>query len=200
MTVFHLVRHGAHDLLGRTLVGRGAGVSLNAEGRRQADGLAARLAAKSPAAVMSSPRERARETAAPIARGARLNVLVTPELDEFDMGEWTGRSFVELDVDPLWRRFNRLRSITRPPGGELMIEVQSRVVALIERLHRTHADGHVVLVSHGDVIRAALLHCLAMPLDAVHRLEVGPGSSTTVLLREGEPIVLGLNEIAEGAG
>ena len=72
MTTFHLIRHGAHDLLGRVLTGRMPGVALNEAGRAQAAGLAAALAGGGIAAVVSSPLQRARETAAPIA--ARLGL------------------------------------------------------------------------------------------------------------------------------
>lgn len=197
MTVLHLVRHAAHDLLGRILVGRAPGVSLNGTGRRQADALAARFAALPIQSVLSSPRERARETAAPIARGHGLDVLVAPELDEVDCGSWTGWSFAALDPDPQWRQYNRLRSTTQTPDGEFMLEVQARAVRLAERLRLVSPRHQLVLVSHGDVIRAMLLHYLCMPIDAVHRLEVAPASITTLRLGDREPLLLRLNEPAE---
>jgi probable phosphoglycerate mutase len=197
MSVVHLVRHAAHDLQERVLVGRAPGVSLNDAGRRQAGWVSGRLAAAPIAGVLSSPRERARETAEPIARRRALGVVVAEELDELDCGEWTGRPFAELTGDPRWQRWNRLRSTTRIPGGELMIEVQARIIGFTERLRQTHPEAHLVLVSHGDVIRAALLHYLGMPLDAVHRLVIAPGSLTTLLLGEGEPQLLRLNEAAD---
>jgi probable phosphoglycerate mutase len=197
MSVVHLVRHAEHDFQGRVLVGRAPGVSLNEAGRRQAGWLSERLATAPVAGVLSSPRERARETAEPIARRRALGVVVAGELDELDCGEWTGRPFAELAHDPLWQRWNRLRSTTRVPGGELMLEVQARIIGFTERLRQAHPEAHLVLVSHGDVIRAALLHYLAMPLDAVHRLVIAPGSLTTLLLGEGEPQLLRLNEAAD---
>jgi probable phosphoglycerate mutase len=197
MSVVHLVRHAAHDLQHHVLVGRAPGVSLNEAGRRQAGWLSERLAAAPVAGVLSSPRERARETAEPIARRRALGVIVAEELDELDCGEWTGRPFAELAGDPRWQRWNRLRSTTRIPGGELMLEVQARIVQFTERLRQMHPEAHLVLVSHGDVVRAALLHYLGMPLDAVHRLMIAPGSLTTLLLGEGEPQLLRLNEAAD---
>jgi probable phosphoglycerate mutase len=198
MTVFFLIRHGAHDLLGRILVGRGS-VALNDEGRRQAQWLAERLAAERLTAVVSSPRERTRETAEPIARRQGLPVTLEPALDEIDAGEWTGRSFADLDRDPLWQRYNRLRSTTRIPAGEMMLEVQARVVDFMETMRQRAPEGRFALVSHGDVIRSALLLFLAMPADAVHRLTVDPGSLSVVMLGDGEPQVLEFNERAAPA-
>lgn len=181
-TTVLLIRHAEHRLQGRALVGRADGVGLSAEGRRQADGLAEWLVATPPAALYSGPLERARETAAPIAARLGLRVEIADELDEVDFGDWTGRTFGELEGGDLWRRFNAFRSGTRSPNGEHMLEVQARVVGLIERLRGRHPGGRVGLVSHGDVIRAALLYYLGAPLDLVHRIEVGPASLSVVAL------------------
>ena len=194
MTLFYLIRHGEHDLLGRELVGRRPGVRLNEKGRAQARRLADALAKRPLAAVLSSPLERARETAEPIAARHGRSVVLSPAIEEIDFGDWTGRSFGELDKDPHWQSFNCHRSSTTIPGGELLLEVQARVVRLIEDLSEEHPEGHLVLVSHGDVIRSALLHYLGMPLDFIHRLEVGPASLSTLMLSKGVPRVLALNE------
>jgi broad specificity phosphatase PhoE len=51
-------------------------------------------------------------------------------------------------------------------------------------LEREHPGPTVAAVSHGDVIRGVLLHCLGMPLDHIHRLEVAPASVSVVRLFE----------------
>jgi broad specificity phosphatase PhoE len=73
VTVFCFVRHGAYDLLNHALGGR-ADHSLNDAGRAQAEAVARGLAGRTIAAVVSSPVQRARETAAPI--GALLATTV----------------------------------------------------------------------------------------------------------------------------
>ncbi len=75
-----------------------------------------------------------------------------------------------------------------------MVEVQARALGLVERLRTRHPQGRMVLVSHGDVIRAVLLHLLGLGLDAVHRLEVVPASASTVAVGELGPCVLGVND------
>ncbi|MBF0305335.1 MAG: histidine phosphatase family protein [Alphaproteobacteria bacterium] len=183
-----LVRHAEHDLLGRALAGRMAGVGLNALGRAQAE----RLARLDVAAIQSSPLERARETALPLARRLGLPVETVDALNEIDFGVWQGRSFAELDADPVWHDWNRDRARTRPPGGESMTEVQARIVGHLRRL--TAAPRPVVLFSHGDVIKAALLHVLGLPLDAVSRIEVDPAGISTVALGEWGAKLVALNE------
>lgn len=173
-----LVRHAEHDLLGRVLAGRMPGVRLNAAGRGQAQ----RLAGLDVAAIQSSPMERARETAEPLARRLGLEIETAEALNEIDFGAWQGRSFAELDEDPVWHDWNRDRARTRPPGGESMTEVQARIVGHLRHLSCETRGRPVILFSHGDVIKAALLHVLGLPLDAVSRLEVDPAGISTVAI------------------
>lgn len=99
----------------------------------------------------------------------------------------------ELDAREDWRRFNAYRSQVRAPGGEMMIETQARMVAEFERLREAHANETVAVVSHGDPLRALLMHCLGMPLDLVHRFDIAPGSLSIVEAGEWSPRVLCVN-------
>lgn len=195
-TTFLLVRHATHARVGTVLCGRMPGVALGAEGRAEAERLADHLAGRGIASVYTSPLERARETAEPIAARLGLRAEPCPELLEIDFGAWTGRSFASLHDEPRWRGWNAARSVSRPPGGESMLEVQARVVRLLERLRATCAGETVVLVSHGDVIKAGLLYCLGLPIDAHARLEVGPASVSTVTVGSSGATVLALDHRA----
>jgi len=180
VTTFFLVRHAAHRQLEHVLVGRMTGVTLAEEGREQARRLAHRLQRDGITAVQSSPRERAQETAAPIAAQAVLAVEIAPALDEIDVGDWTGRSFAALNDDARWMTWNTARASARPPNGESMAELQRRIVALLRGLRQASPDGRIVLVSHAEVIRAAVLHALRMPLDDFARIEIAPASISTL--------------------
>jgi probable phosphoglycerate mutase len=193
VTAFYLLRHAEHDLLGRELVGRRPGVHLNAAGRAQAGRLATMLADEAFDAVLSSPQERARETAELIAARQGRSVSAAAALDEVEFGDWTGQSFGELERDPRWRRFNRLRGLALIPGGELVQEVQARLWRLMDELHQSHPDGRLLLVSHGDVIRAALMHVLGIPADFVQRLEIAPAGLSTIVFDADGARVIGIN-------
>lgn len=200
MTRVLLARHGEHDLLGRRLAGRMPGVSVNAAGAEQSRRLAERLARAELAAVYSSPLERTRETAAIVAARHRLEVRTSDPFLELDFGSWTGLTFAELEADPLWQRFNAFRSSTRAPGGELMLEVQRRTVDELERLRDRHPGETVMVVSHADTIRAALVHALGMPLDLFWRLEVDTGSVSVIELDDRATRVLRVNDTGEPPG
>ena len=194
-TTFFLVRHAAHDRVGAILCGRMPGVSLGSIGRSQAERLAARLANENVASVLTSPLDRARETAEPIAARLGRAPEICDGINEIDFGAWSGLSFDALAPDPGWVSWNNVRSISRPPGGETMLEAQARILKVIERTRKAHPGRAVVLVSHGDVIKAALLYHLGMPIDAYPRFEIDPASISTLLVSDWGSKVLRLNEV-----
>jgi probable phosphomutase (TIGR03848 family) len=195
-----LVRHATCDHVGRRIAGRTPGVRLDSRGRAEALALAAALTGRRIDAVYSGPLERAMETARALAERLGQTVRAAAGLDELDFGEWTGRSLASLADDPLWRAFNEARGATRIPGGELMSEATDRAMAELARFGREHPDGVVAAVSHGDVIRGVLLRCLGMPLDAVHRLEVGPASVSVVRVFADGAQVVTVNWMVGGPG
>ena len=177
-TNFLFIRHGAHDLLGKRIAGRQAGVHLNALGEEQAEQLSKRLSLLPIDAIYSGPLERVRETADPICRQFGLPLQIAEEFTEIDFGEWTNCSFDELANDARWQQFNSFRSSTCAPAGELMLETQARVLRKLEELRSQHQ--FVAIVSHGDVIRATLAHFLGVHLDSFHRIEIDPASLSLV--------------------
>jgi broad specificity phosphatase PhoE len=197
MTTFALIRHAAHGLLGDTIIGRTPGIAISPHGLQEAEQVAARLAASRIGAVYSSPLERARRTAEVIAARLALEVQMADELNELDFGDWTDRKLSDLHAFEEWRRFNRFRSGSRIPNGEAMIEVQCRVLRLIERLCTLHPAQMVALVSHGDVIKATLAHYLGVPLDLFQRIEISPASVSIVRIEPDGPQVLLVNGLVE---
>lgn len=193
MTVFYLIRHAAHGLLGHKMAGRMPGVSLSSEGSAQAQRLADRLASLPIGAVYASPLERARETAQPLADALGLTIEIADQVNELDFGDWTGGTLEELSEIPEWRLFNSFRSGTRIPGGELMLEAQGRIVGFLERAARRHMEAHIAVVSHGDVIKSALAYYLGVSLDLFQRIEISPASVSIVELHLWGPRVLALN-------
>jgi len=193
-TTLLLVRHAATTMVGRVLAGRMPWVPLSPHGRQQAERLAEYLTPFAAIAVYASPLERAQGTADPIARRFGLPIQTDDGLHEIDYGDWTGQNLDDLARLERWRHFNTFRSGTRIPNGESMLEAQSRIVAALDRLAGKHAGKAVVVVSHADMIRAALAHWLGMPLDLMLRLEVDPASVSVVDVEPWGPRVRRLND------
>jgi probable phosphomutase (TIGR03848 family) len=197
MTTFLLIRHAATDAVGRRIAGWTPGVHLNADGRVQAARLADRLVHWPIAAIYSSPLERARETAAPLAEALGLTVQASDALGELHYGEWTDVDLTELAARPSWQRWNSFRSGTRVPGGELMLELQARMVGALASLCALHPDETVALISHAEAIRGALAHYLGIPLDMSLRLEVAPASVSVLALHDWGPRLLRVNDTGD---
>jgi len=193
LTTFYLIRHAHCDTLGVLLAGWKEGIHLSPEGLRQAEQLATLLAACRIDAIYSSPLERAYETAGPLAQRSGIRIHISDRLGEVRFGRWTGCTFQQLDADPLWRRFNTFRSGTRIPEGELMIEVQARIICELDRLRSGHPGHALALISHADVIKAALAFYGGIPLDIMQRIEISPASVSTVVLEDGDARILNVN-------
>jgi broad specificity phosphatase PhoE len=191
MTNLLLIRHASHDFVNTRILGHTPGIHLNDLGRQQAEDLAAHLSGLSIDAVCSSPLERARETAEPLARRLNLEIQITDEFNEVNVGDWANRTFADLNSLPEWRNWNSCRSGTAPPNGEHMLDVQARIVTALGRLRDRYSC--VAVFTHGDVIRAALLHFLGMHLDLLFRFQIDPGSVSVVQMHQHCAVVRTLN-------
>jgi len=170
------------------------GVGLSERGRGDVEAVAQRFAHEEIDALYASPLQRTRETAEIIGRRLDLPIGFRHDLLEIDFGEWTGSTFDAIRDHPNWPLWSQHRSIAKVPGGETMRQVQRRIVEALMELHQSHPDEIVLLVSHGDVIRAALVFALGMPLDLYGRLEISLASVSTIRLDGSGIRVLGMNE------
>ena len=193
-TAILLVRHGHTATTGKVLPGRARGLHLSEHGTAQAQAVAERLAELPKIdAVYSSPLERARETAAPIAKARGLPVKIERGLLEADIGEWTGWELKRAAKTPEWKTVQHYPSGFRFPEGESMTEMQARLTAAVDRLRADHPGGTVVAVSHADPIKAVAVHALGSHLDQFQRIVISPCSVTAILYSDHAPIVLTLN-------
>jgi len=196
MTRFLLIRHASIEANGKRLAGRLPGMHLDELGKRQALALGERLSRLPIAAIYSSPLERAFETAEPIARLLGRKVAIREELLEIEFGDWTGKTFGELDELPEFQRFNSFRSCSPVQGGEFMLQAQLRMVLALDVVRRAHADECVAVVSHGDMIRAAIAYYAGIPLDLFQRLEVSPASISTIDIDDTVVRLVSINDTA----
>ncbi|MDQ7843083.1 MAG: histidine phosphatase family protein [Armatimonadota bacterium] len=182
-TVLYLVRHGMHDWLrpgANRLAGRLPGIPLNAEGRRQAQAIADRLAAVPLRWVAASPIQRTMETAEIIARPHGLEVTPDERLIEWALGPWEGMWIAEIQAlyPEQWRIWREDPIHLRLEGAETLEEVAARMeAAAAEWMER---GGHGVIVSHQDPLAALLCRLMDMPLCRMRALDVAPGSVSVV--------------------
>ncbi len=136
-----LIRHGDTELTGRVLYGRMPGVHLSAEGHRQAQALARSIAARYQVdQLISSPLERATETAHYLSDALELPITTNEGVIELDYGAWLGKSFEDIRESSHWHHYNRHRSLLGPPEGELMLEVQTRAWSALREIMEPYLE------------------------------------------------------------
>jgi broad specificity phosphatase PhoE len=147
-TVVHVLRHGEVHNPGKVLYGRLPGYQLSELGRKMADRIAERLRGEDITYLVSSPLERAQETAAPSAAALDLEVATDDRLIEAG-NVFEGKTFGVGDGS--LRRpthWLALRNPLRPSWGEPYVEIAERMLAAISDA-RDAARGHQALaVSH----------------------------------------------------
>jgi broad specificity phosphatase PhoE len=147
-TVVHLVRHGeVHNPTG-VLYGRMPGYRLSDLGRRMAELVAAHLAANDITHVVSSPLERAKETAAPIASAHRVEIVVDErviESENYFEGLRIGVGDGSLRNPRHW---TRLVNPFKPSWGEPYESVAQRMMDAIDDARRAARGHEAVIVSH----------------------------------------------------
>lgn len=185
-----LARHGMHAEVGHVLSGRSE-IPLSAQGRAEAMRLSRRLVGIPLAAIHSSPRRRALETAQAVARHHDLPIRAVDALDEIDFGAWSGHAFSDLDADPAWRRWNAARGSAATPAGETMAMATSRA---LDHLQSIEEEGPVLCVSHCDIIRGVVAHVLGLDADRLLSFDCDTGSLTTLALFDTGGRVATLNE------
>jgi probable phosphomutase (TIGR03848 family) len=198
VTTVILMRHGRSTAnTAGVLAGWTPGVQLDDTGTGQVQTVGQRLAAVPLAAVVSSPLERCRQTAAAVLAGRDLELQVDDRLGEARYGDWTGRPIKELVKEPLWKVVQQHPSAAIFPGpeGEGLAQTQARAVAAVREWNATLGPDAVWLAcSHGDVIKSVLADALGVHLDQFQRIVVDPASLSVVTYTDTRPFVVRVND------
>ena len=150
MTLLYLVRHGETDWNRAHRIQGSTDIPLNGTGRDQAMRTARLLARRSGDGLYSSPLSRAHETAAIIGRELGLGAPdPLADLVERNYGEAEGLTDREVT--------RRYPGSTPVPGRESRDEVAARVMPALLAIAEAHEGGHLIVATHGAVIRTVLM-------------------------------------------
>jgi ribonuclease H / adenosylcobalamin/alpha-ribazole phosphatase len=169
-----LLRHGQTELsVQRRYSGRG-NPALTELGRTQAAAAARYLGSRGGvAAVISSPLQRAYDTATAAATALGLDVAIDDDLIETDFGAWEGLTFSEAaERDPEVHRQWLRDTSTDPPGGESFDAVNARVSRARDRIVADHDGATVLVVSHVTPIKMLLREALDAGPAILYRLHL----------------------------
>ena len=203
-TRIFLVRHGETTLSAEDRFAGSTDVPLGANGRRQAERLAARLAGDSIAAVYCSPMQRTIETGAILARPHDLELIRRDELREIDHGRWEGlrRADVEAQYPDEYAAWQDDPFTFAPAGGESGVHVVARALPVIREIVLAHPGQSVMIVSHKATIRLIIAGVLGFDARGYRdRLDQSPASLNVLDFRG--PIAARLmlfNDVSHYAG
>ncbi|HEU5056807.1 MAG TPA: histidine phosphatase family protein [Kofleriaceae bacterium] len=175
-TVF-LIRHGvtAWHAEGRVLGQRD--IPLSAAGMAQAEAAAAAVRGVKMSEVLSSPLQRAIQTAEIIGQAAGIEVARDPRLIDFQLGKWTGMTYDDVAKNEEYQRFLQQPESERIPGGESLDDIRRRAVSAVEQALSDNATGDALaIVTHAGIIRVLITHYMGSPPANYHRVRVSPGS------------------------
>lgn len=141
--------------------------------------------------ALTSPARRARDTAA----AAALDAAVEPLIAECDFGSWAGRTLAEVhEADPAGAGAWMLDPDACPHGGESLRALLARVGGWMDA--QAALDGRAIAVTHGGVVKAAVVHALGAPPAAFWRIDVTPLAVTELHAHDGRWTVARVNAAA----
>ncbi|MGW2513510.1 bifunctional RNase H/acid phosphatase [Streptomyces scopuliridis] len=182
---FVLLRHGETALTPekRFSGSGGSDPELSAAGRRQAEAVAASLAARGTIQeIVSSPLRRCRETAGAVASRLGLEVTVEEGLRETDFGAWEGLTFAEVReryADDL-SAWLTSPDVAPTGGGESFTTVGRRVAAVRDRLLERYRGRTVLVVTHVTPVKTLIRLALGAPPESLFRMELSAASLSAV--------------------
>jgi len=187
-TTIHLVRHGEVENPDHVVYASLPGFGLSSRGRSQAAAAGERLGRRRVTMVVSSPLQRARQTAEIVASSVQSAVSTDERLLEWQLGElWAGTRWNELDI-----RFpGQLDAYLDHPqdldfSPESLDRLARRVAALVEEIASANGGKEAVIVSHQDPIQAGRLHLTGRPLAGLQSDKPAHCSVVTLSREAGE--------------
>jgi broad specificity phosphatase PhoE len=181
-----LVRHGQTEW---SKAGRHTGrtdIELTADGEQQAREIGAKLAGREFAAVLCSPRVRARRT----AELAGLEVsAVDEDLAEWDYGDYEGiTTKVIHETRPDWYLWD-----DGVPGGESPEQIGARIDRVLSRARAHLEHGDVALVAHGHALRVVGARWIEEPVRVGGRLRLDTATMCRLGFEHDRPVILEWN-------
>jgi broad specificity phosphatase PhoE len=107
---------------------------------------------------------------------AERDFVVDNGLTEVDYGDWTGKKLSLLALKKEWKIVQRTPSKMVFPDGESLLQVQKRANESLMKAVKEAQGGAALIVSHGDVIKSIIAHCLDLELDKFQKIVIDPAS------------------------
>lgn len=178
ITTVYVIRHGHTEPTENGKLYNDPDVELTEKGREQAIALGNWLSQIRPDLLLSSTARRVVSTAGLIAEKLEMENSPQEGLDEWSVGEWEGRTYLEVKKeDPEdYKAWASDPIKNAPPGGESIEDLHARVSGRMKELLKEHRGKTIALVTHAGVTRSILVDALEMPVRNFWRLNISTGS------------------------
>jgi broad specificity phosphatase PhoE len=181
MLTLHMVRHGDTTQAADGIFCGDLDPALTVTGLAQAERVGVLARSLGLTALYCSPKQRARMTAAAVARSCGLQPVIDDGLREIAYGAWEGRTEAEVKRDDpdAYEAWRTDPSLVSPPGGESAFAIAARALPVVLRARRENPQGRVMLVSHKATVRVIVAALLGMPLGRFRSHVACPTASIT---------------------
>lgn len=152
--------------------------------------LAAKLSAYQFDAVYTSPLQRCHKLALKLT--TNQEIVSDDRLKELHFGDWEMQAWDDIprDMFDVWAQNYAHMA---PPNGETFAELQIRGVSFLKHTATHHTNQHILVVTHGGMIRALIAHVLNMPLKGLFRIGIDHASATQLDLAQDIPKINYIN-------
>lgn len=197
----YLIRHGETDWNMKHKLMGSSDEPLNTNGIQGADKLGKHLSSIPLTILLTSPLQRAQETAAHIALQQKhhCRIQIEPLLRERSFGALEGKTYTEIVAQYPRMAFlqTSLYPYQTPGGSERLYEVQERARQVWNALYERD-DPHIGIVTHGAFGRVLLSYATGIPLMSLAHIEIR-NTSLSVLSMENTTSVLHLTNYVPDA-
>lgn len=190
-----LIRHGEPAEEARHRCYGSLDVGLSEKGQAQMAEIAQYLKHESVAAIYSSPRSRALDSARILTAGYSCHLEIVRDLREIDFGDFEGLSYDEIAAryPELYRQWMEKPTEVRFPNGESFPEMRDRILRAFDAIQTERHGQTVAIISHGGVNRVLIARALQMPDHALFRLAQDYAAMNLLTITDGLPTLQFLN-------
>ncbi len=136
--------------------------------------------------IVSSPLQRCLTFARQSADRLALPLTIEPELREMHFGDWEGQEHTHIwETDPILRLWGEDPEGYTPPGGEPLAAFAERVTGALARVAEAHRGEHLLLITHGGVIRLLLTQAQGLPRHRLREMPVPYAHLVSLCWRDG---------------
>ena len=193
-----IARHGETEWNAAGRIQGHTDIGLSSNGADQARSLGKRLSGLSIDAAYSSDLRRTSETARLVLGERDIALIETPMLREYHKGEFEGMTLSEIEAQfpDEYPKYLEKNLDYAPKGGESTRTVSVRIAQIISEIKSNHLDHTVLIVSHGGVLRAAMVSLLRMPLEGNWSFVFGNCGLTIIDTFEDNSVLRQFNDIS----